>query len=113
MKTIKNNKNSQQVIPSLLKEILFDLLVNNWLLSLLVIITVLSAMLQAKTSHEVRRAFSDFQQLREERQKQDINLQTHRLEMTSLSEANRILSLAKKELDMIKVNEKNERIITL
>lgn len=110
---MKTNKNNKEELPSLVKEIVSDLLIKNWLLSLLIVIAVLSAMFQVKTSHEVRSAFAEFQQLREERQQQDINLQTHRLEMTSLSETNRILSLAKKKLDMIKVNDKNEKIITL
>jgi cell division protein FtsL len=112
-KNTNNNKNNKEKLPSLVKEILSDLLIKNWLISLLVVIVILSAMFKAKTSHEVRRAFADYQQLREERQQQDINLQKHRLEVTSLSEANRILSLAKKELGMIKVNDKNERVITL
>ena len=99
--------------PSLVREVLSDLLIRRWFLTLLVLMAVTSAMLQAKTSHEVRRAVAESQKLREERQKKEINWQALRLEMTSLSEANRILSLAKKELDMIEVNTKSEKIITL
>jgi len=99
--------------PSLLKEITADLLVRHWLVSLLAIATVISAMKLANTSHDVRRAVAESQQLREQRQQQEIEWQTLRLEMTSLTEADRISRLAKEQLEMIEVSTKNEKIITL
>ena len=99
--------------PSLLKEIAGDLFVRHWFVSLLVIIAVVSAMHLASTSHDVRRAVAESQQHREQRQQQEIKWQTLRLEMSSLSEADRISRLARKQLKMIEVNTKNEKIITL
>ncbi|MBV1911075.1 MAG: cell division protein FtsL [Kangiellaceae bacterium] len=99
--------------PSLLKSLIKDVLVTNWLLSLLFICVVTSAMFQAITSHEARVALAKSEALREQRQQYEIEMQTLRLEITSLTEANRISSLAKKQLDMTEINTENERIITL
>jgi len=99
--------------PSLIKEILNDLLVRRWYVTLLATLVVISAMLQAKTSHEVRKSVALSQKLREQRQQKEIDWQSLRIEMSSLSETNRISSLAKKELDMQEVTSKNEKIITL
>lgn len=113
-KEARANKVSQKnKPPSLVKEILVDILVRHWFLTTLSLVAIASAMLLAKTSHEVRRATAESQELREARQQQEINWQALRLEMTSLSEANRISSKAKKELDMIKVTISNEKVITL
>ena len=99
--------------PSLLGALFSDVFRTYWLVSLLGIITVLSAMFQAKTTHDARKAVAESQKLREQRQQYEIELQALRLELTSLTEANRISSLAKKNLDMIEVSTKNEKIITL
>lgn len=103
-------KNAQ---PSLLGELFSDVFRNYWLISLLGILAVLSAMFQAKTTHDARKAVAESQKLREQRQQYEIELQALRLELTSLTEANRISSLAKKNLEMIEVNTNNEKIITL
>jgi cell division protein FtsL len=99
--------------PSLLKEMAGDILVRHWFVSLLSVVAVVSAMKLSNTSHDIRRAVAESQELRELRQQQEIEWQTLRLEMSSLTEADRISRLAKKELGMIKVSTKNEKIITL
>jgi len=100
-------------MPSLVKEILLDVFYKHWVMSCLVLLLILSAMLQAKTSHDVRRAVANWQSLRELNQQQQIVWQELRLEMTSLSEADRISRLARKKLDMIEVTTENEKIISL
>ena len=99
--------------PSLFVEVFKDIFVKHWWLSVLAVLLVVSAMLQAKTSHEVRRAIAKTQELREESQQQQIKWQALKLEMTSLTEADRISRLAKKQLEMIKVTTENEKIISL
>jgi len=99
--------------PSLIKEIFSDLLMTHWLLSVLVVLFIASAMLQARTSHETRMAVAKWQNLRDESQQQQIEWQALRLEMSSLTEADRISRLARKQLNMIKVTSKNEKIISL
>lgn len=113
MKKKKGVKSSTLKAPSLVKEIVSDVFIKHWYITLLAILTITSAMILAKTSHESRRAIALSQILREERQQNEIEFQGLRLEITSLSEANRISSLAKKELKMIDVNTNNEKIITL
>ncbi len=99
--------------PSLAKEIFADLLLTHWFLSSLVVFFIASAMLQARTSHETRRAVVKWQSLREESQQQQIIWQALRLEMSSLTEADRISRLAKKQLNMIEVTSEREKIISL
>lgn len=99
--------------PSLVKEIFSDILVTHWFLSSLVILFIASAMLQAKISHENRISVAKWQSLREESQQQQIEWQALRLEMSSLTEADRISRLARKQLDMIEVTNVNEKIISL
>ena len=109
----KQRKKVTNKSPSLLKEMAGDILVRHWFVSLLAIAAVVSAMNLANTSHDIRRAVAESQQLRELRQRQEIEWQTLRLEMSSLTEADRISRLAKKEQKMIEVNTENEKIITL
>lgn len=99
--------------PSLVKEIFADLLLNHWFLSSLVVLFIASAMLQARTSHETRRAVAKWQSLREESQQQQIKWQALRLEMSSLTEADRISRLARKQLNMVEVTTEKEKIISL
>jgi cell division protein FtsL len=112
-KTIKKQISLKAEKPSLVKELFKDVLIEHWLVALLATLVVFSAMYQAKTSHDTRRAVAESQKLREQQQQLEIDAQSLRLEITSLSEANRISSLAKKQLDMIEVTTKNEKIITL
>lgn len=115
----KTKKNIQKKLalkdkqPSLIRELSKDIFSRFWLITLLAISVVFSAMFQAKTSHEARKSVAESQKLREQRQQQEIEMQSLRLELTSLTEANRISSLAKKQLNMIGTNTKNEKIITL
>ena len=108
-------KNSRQknIVPSLAREIIFDLVVKHWFVMGLVVIAIMSAMFQAKTTHDTRIAIAESQKLREERQNLEIKWQALRLELTSLTEANRVESEAKNKLKMIKVNSDNEKIISL
>ncbi len=99
--------------PSLVREILVDLLLTHWFLSSLVVLFIASAMLQARTSHETRKAVAKWQSLREQSQQQQIKWQALRLEMTSLTEADRISRLARKQLNMVEVTTENEKIISL
>ncbi len=107
----KRTQKENNKTPSLLKEITNDLLLVHWFIVCLILLLISSAMLQAKTSHDVRKIVAQWQGLREENQQQQIKWQSLRLEMTSLTEADRIARLAKKQLDMIDVNSKNEKII--
>jgi cell division protein FtsL len=119
MSTVKSSKQKAKKNkvtdkkPSLIKEILSDLLLTHWFLSSLVVLFIASAMLQARTSHETRRAVAKWQSLREQSQQQQIKWQALRLEMSSLTEADRISRLARKQLNMIKVTTENEKIISL
>jgi len=110
MGTRKDSKNNR---PSLVKEILSDIFIKHWIMSCLALLLIMTAMLQAKTSHEIRKAVADWQSLKEENQQLQIVWQELRLEITSLSEADRISRLAREQLDMIEVTTKNERIISL
>ncbi len=101
------------VVPSLSVEILKDVLLKQGLVSGLLLITIISAMIQAQTSNQVRRAVAQSQSIREQIQKQQIQSQTLRLELTSLSEADRVSSLASKRLGMVEVTNDNEKIISL
>ena len=119
MSTVNGNKKDPRKTkvkdknPSLLKEIFSDLLMTHWFLSILVVLFIASAMLQARTSHETRRAVAKWQNLRDESQQQQIEWQALRLEMSSLTEADRISRLARKQLNMVEVNNENEKIISL
>ena len=99
--------------PSLVKEVFVDLLLIHWFLSSLVVLFIASAMLQAKTSHETRRSVAKWQSLREQSQQQQIKWQALRLEMSSLTEADRISRLARKQLNMVEVTTEKEKIINL
>ena len=109
----KKSKNTMENAPSLLKEILKDIFIAHWFVSSLILIMVVSAMTLARTSHQKRTAVAEWQTLREENQKLQIEWQSLRLEMSSLTESDRISRMARKQLDMIKVNTENEKIISL
>ncbi len=99
--------------PSLVKALARDIFIEHWFVSFLAVLVVGSSMLLANTSHDVRRAVAESQQLREQRQQREIEWQVLRLEMTSLSESDRISRLAREQLRMVEVTTKNEKIITL
>jgi len=112
-KASRNNKKKKGVLPSLALEVLKDVLFKQSLISALLFILVATAMIQAQTSNQVRRAIAESQSLREQLQKAQIQSQTLRLELTSLSEADRVSSLASKKLGMVEVTNENEKIISL
>lgn len=109
----KKQKKSAKTMPSLLKEIVLDLFVRHWLVNALAVLFVLSAMMLAMTSHQARKLTANWQELREEQQDQQIVWESLRLEITTLTEADRIKNLAKKDLNMVEVTTKNEKVITL
>ncbi|TQV75275.1 cell division protein FtsL [Aliikangiella marina] len=112
---MKNNKQKKSVEqpPSLLMAIVNDLLIRHWLVSGLALLLVISSMQLAKTSHQARKLTAEFQKLRKTEQDQQVAFESLRLELTTLSEADRISSLAKKELGMVEVTTKNEKVISL
>ena len=112
---MKNNKQKKSVeqAPSLLMALLHDLFVRHWLVSGLAVLFVVSSMQLAKTSHQSRKLTAEFQKLRQSEQEQQVAFESLRLELTTLSEADRISSLAKKQLGMVEVTTKNEKVISL
>ena len=112
MKKAKPTKQAQSA-PSLLKVLLVELLLRHWLVSLLAVSLVLSSMWLANTSHANRKLTAQWDSLRQAQQNEQIAWESLRLELTALSEADRISNLAKKQLGMIEVTTKNEKVITL
>ncbi|MGB0496534.1 MAG: cell division protein FtsL [Kangiellaceae bacterium] len=108
-KGTKSSKNP----PSLLGAVVVDVFIKRWFLTLLVVVAVLSAMQKVKNTHSERRAIAKLQLLKEQNQQLQIEWQSLNLEMTALSESDRVFQLAKNELNMIKVNSNNEKIINL
>jgi len=97
--------------PSLLATLLNDLLRRHWLITLLVVLNVWSAMQLATSSHQVRRATAKLQQLQQEYQQELAVFESMRLEMAALTEPDRVSSLAKRQLGMTQVTAENERVI--
>ena len=112
MKKQKQTKKVEQA-PSLLKVLVLDLFVRHWLVSALSVLFVISSMYLAKTSHTTRKLTAEWQKLRQQQQDQQVAWEALRLELTTLSEADRISNLAKKQLGMVEVTTKNEKVITL
>ena len=112
MKSKKQNK-SKQPAPSLLKALVVDLLVRHWMVSGLAVLFVFSSMQLATTSHHARKLTAEWQNLRQVHQDEQVAWESLRLELTTLSEADRISNLAKKQLGMVEVTTKNEKVITL
>jgi len=108
-----SQEKSAKKIPSLLTLIFIEIFYKNWLLTILVIIVVFSSMQKARTSHDARRAIAKLQMLKEENQQLQIEWQSLNLEMTAISESDRVTQLATKELGMVRVNSNNEKIISL
>lgn len=106
-----NNKSSKT--PSLLKQLLSDIFVSHWLVTTLALVFIASSMLLAKNAHESRRLTAEWQKLRQENHQQQQSMASYRLELTSLSEADRISRLAKKQLGMVEVSSKSEKVVTL
>ncbi|MDQ7050788.1 MAG: cell division protein FtsL [Enterobacterales bacterium] len=94
----KKRQAKSGVVPSLGLEILKDIVFKQGVISGLLFLLVASAMIQAQNSNQVRRAVAQSQSLREQTQKEQIQSQTLRLELTSLSEADRVSSLASKKV---------------
>ena len=115
MKSRKKRSQEKSVknTPSLLSLIFKEVFYKNWLLTILVIVVVFSSMQKARTSHNARRAIAKLQLLKEENQQLQIEWQSLNLEMTAISESNRVTQLATKELGMVTVNSSNEKIISL
>jgi cell division protein FtsL len=112
MSKSKTNKASNKA-PSLLKVLLFDIFVHHWMVTLLALLLVISAMTLAHTTHDSRRLLSHWQKLRHTHDSEQIVWDSLRLELTSLSEADRISNLAKSQLGMVDVKAHNEKVISL
>jgi len=112
---MKNNKQAKTAkqAPSLLKVLVLDLIVRHWLVTALAVLFVISSMHLASTSHTARKLTAEWQKLRDSQQEQQVAHESLRLELTTLSEADRISNLAKKQLGMVEVTTKNEKVITL
>jgi cell division protein FtsL len=111
-----NNKKSQNKTnntPSLLKVLWLDLFVRHGVVTALAFLTVGSSMLLTVTTHDSRRLTAQLEQLENEQQVKQVAWESLRLELTSLSEADRLSSLAKEELNMIEVKSHNEKVISL
>jgi cell division protein FtsL len=112
---MKNKKqpNTADAQPSLLKALVVDLFVRHWIVSALVVLFVVSSMQLASTSHKSRKLTAEWQALRQAQQAHQVAWESLRLELTALSEADRISNLAKKQLGMVDVTTKNEMVISL
>jgi|GEM_PF-2959441 len=109
----KQNNNVSNKQPSLLKVLLFDIFVRHWIVTATALLFVSSAMLLAHTTHDARRLTSELQSLNQLQQSQQVDWESLRLELTSLSEADRISSLAKSQLGMVEVKIHDEKVISL
>lgn len=106
-------KTKKKAAPSILKALLDDLFVKHWLVSSLALIFLMSATLLVYKKHDLRRSTADWQSLVKEQQRQQTKWDALHLELSSLSEADRISNIAKKKLDMQEVNASNEQVISL
>ena len=109
----RTNTSKDNVAPSLLGQIFVDTFIKHWFLTLLILIVVISSMQKARTSHDARRATAELQKLKDEYQNLQLGWQSLNLEMTALSESDRLAQIAEKKLKMIKVKTSNEKIISL
>jgi len=107
-----NAKKTGEKVPALLSLLLRDVFVRYWPVTLLAVFTVFSAILLARTAHDTRRLTAQWEQLRQQQQQQQIAWESLRLEITTLSEPDRIANLAKKQLGMIEVSRANEKVIS-
>ncbi len=99
--------------PNLAKLIATDLLtVGRWPLLLLLLILA-SAMGVVFSTHHVRQAITEKDQVLVERERLDSEWRNLMLEETALSEHSRVQELAKKELGMKRPDGDKEVIITL
>jgi cell division protein FtsL len=109
----KNTNKASNNAPSLLKVLLSDIFVSHWMVTLLALLFVFSAMTLSQTTHDSRRLLSQWQKLRQLHETEQMAWDSLRLELTSLSEAHRISSLAKSQLGMVEVRAHNEKVISL
>ncbi len=110
----KDNKKSTKVEqPVLVKALFTDIFVRHWFVTLLAIFLVFSAIQLTQTTHKAR-SFTAELQIEKKRQRElQIQWESLRLEFTTLTEADRISSEAKKQLQMEEVTLKNEKVISL
>ncbi|WP_444997567.1 cell division protein FtsL [Aliikangiella sp. IMCC44359] len=113
MKKSSQKKKPIKQAPSLLRVLLFDVVIRHWLVSALAVSFIIFSMVLANTSHKTRRLTAEWQKLRQEHQDQQILWESLRLELTTLTEPDRISNLARKELGMVEVTTKNEKVISL
>lgn len=109
----KQSKSKASERPSLLKAVLQDFFVTHWLLTLFGFVFLISAMMLAYKTHDVRSLTASWESLVKEQQQQQAKWDALHLELSSLSESDRISNLAKKKLGMKRVNSTNEQVISL
>ena len=109
----KQNSKASNNAPSLLKVLLLEIFVTHWMLTLLALLFVSSAIVLVHTTHDSRRLMSEWQSLKNTHQTEQVVWESLRLELSSLSEIDRISSLAKKQLGMVEVKTHNEKVISL
>lgn len=105
--------NKTKKMPSLVKSLLKDIFFYHWTMSLLAVLAIVSAMMQAKTTHKSRQLVSKLQQLEVQNQLKEIERQALKLELTSLTEPDRISREAKEILEMVPVTTETEKVIEL
>ncbi|TQV89829.1 cell division protein FtsL [Aliikangiella coralliicola] len=109
----KKQKKVTKKAPALLVVLLSDIFVRHWVVTALALLFVSSSMMIAHTSHSARRLTAEWQELRQQHRTEQVNWESLRLELTTLSEPDRISSQAKKQLGMVEVTTKNEKVISL
>ena len=106
-------KKINQPAPSLLKALVLDIFVRHWGVTTLALLLMVSAMMSAHTSHSSRRFTAELQAQKKQQEVLQIQWEALRLELTTLTEPNRLSSEAIKQLGMKEVTTKNEKVITL
>ncbi len=111
--TNKKTKKKSTKPPSLIKALLVDIFVSYWMVTALGCVFVCSSMMLAYAGHDNRRLTTEWQKLRQSHQDVQAEWKSLRLEQSALRESDRISDLARKQLNMLDVNSKNEKVISL
>jgi cell division protein FtsL len=104
--------NKQKKTPQLINE-MGHFVIQEWLLFVLLVGVIVSALQQIKMTHDIRNELTHLQNLNEKNVFLKSQWQQLNLEMNALSETNRLTQFAEEQLKMIKVNANNEIVIDL
>lgn len=113
MASKSKNKSSKAPAPVLIKVLALDIFVRHWYVTALALLLVFSAVMLTQTSHQSRRYTADLQSEKKKQRELQIQWESLRLELTTLTEPDHISSEAKKRLNMEEVTIKNEKVISL